>query len=131
MELMQHQGLDFTRTFRLLSEVRREVAPCRLQDEILDRPALDQWLQSYRQRLQRETASDAQRKAAMDQANPKYILRNYLAQMAIEAAEQDDPEPLARLHHCLQQPFAEQPEYEDLAGQPPDWGRHLEISCSS
>lgn len=131
MELMQHQGLDFTRTFRLLSEVRREVAPCRLQDEILDRPALDQWLQSYRQRLQRETASDAQRKAAMDQVNPKYILRNYLAQMAIAAAERDDPEPLARLHHCLQQPFAEQPEYEDLAGLPPDWGRHLEISCSS
>lgn len=131
MELMQHQGLDFTRTFRLLSEVRREVAPCRLQDEILDRPALDHWLQSYRQRLQREMASDAQRRAAMDQVNPKYILRNYLAQMAIAAAEQDDPAPLARLHHCLQQPFAEQPEYEDLAGLPPDWGRHLEISCSS
>ncbi|MNC80569.1 hypothetical protein D3C75_1334110 [compost metagenome] len=67
----------------------------------------------------------------MKLANPKLILRNYLAQQAIEAAEQDDVSKLARLHQALLQPFADDAQYDDLAALPPDWGKHLEISCSS
>jgi serine/tyrosine/threonine adenylyltransferase len=131
LDLMQRQGLDFTRTFRLLSGVRREPGLCPLHDEVLDRQALDLWLTRYRARLASESCPDQQRQIAMDRVNPKYILRNYLAQLVIEAAEQDDVAPLARLHACLQHPYDEQPELDDLAALPPDWGRQLEISCSS
>ena len=73
----------------------------------------------------------AQRQARMQAVNPKYILRNYLAQQAIEAAEQGDYAPVRELHQVLSQPFAEQPGFERYAQRPPEWGKHLEISCSS
>lgn len=78
-----------------------------------------------------EDQSDEERRRLMNATNPKYILRNYLAQMAIERAESDDISVLARLHQALCQPFDEQPENNDLAALPPEWGKHLEISCSS
>ncbi|VFS52270.1 Uncharacterized conserved protein [Budvicia aquatica] len=67
----------------------------------------------------------------MNSVNPKRILRNYLAQQAIEAAENDDVSVLEHLHHGLMDPYSESPEYDDLAQLPPDWGKTLEISCSS
>lgn len=67
----------------------------------------------------------------MKASNPKYILRNYLAQQAIEAAEQDDVGPLTQLHQALSRPYDEQPEFESLAAAPPAWGKALEVSCSS
>lgn len=67
----------------------------------------------------------------MKGANPNYILRNYLAQQAIERAEKEDISVLARLHQALCRPYEEQPEMDDLAALPPEWGKHLEISCSS
>mgnify|MGYP000008572647 CR=1 FL=1 len=85
----------------------------------------------YRQRLQQEQVSDAERQQAMNAVNPKLILRNYLAQQAIESAEQNDVSKLARLHQALLTPFADAAQYDDLAALPPDWGKHLEISCSS
>jgi uncharacterized protein YdiU (UPF0061 family) len=131
LSLMAQEGRDYTRTFRLLSDVEQQQAQTPLRDEFIDRDAFDVWYQKYRQRLQLEQVSDAQRQQAMKQANPKLILRNYLAQQAIEAAEQDDVSKLARLHQALLQPFADDARYEDLAALPPDWGKHLEISCSS
>jgi uncharacterized protein YdiU (UPF0061 family) len=67
----------------------------------------------------------------MRRVNPKYILRNYLAQIAIERAEEGDFSEIERLLTVLRQPYAEQPEAARYAEPPPDWGRHLEISCSS
>ncbi|MFC0227100.1 protein adenylyltransferase SelO [Serratia aquatilis] len=131
LSLMAQEGRDYTRTFRLLCEVKQQQADTPLRDEFIDRAAFDSWYQHYRQRLQQESVSDAERQQAMKKANPKFILRNYLAQQAIEAAEQDDVSKLARLHQVLQKPFDENTEYEDLAALPPDWGKHLEISCSS
>jgi uncharacterized protein YdiU (UPF0061 family) len=64
-------------------------------------------------------------------ANPKYILRNYLAQIAIEKAQQDDFSEIQRLHRILQNLFAEQPEAEAYASLPPDWAGDLCVSCSS
>ncbi|MDW5499422.1 YdiU family protein [Pseudomonas lundensis] len=131
LNLMAQEGRDYSRTFRLLSETEQQQAQSPLRDEFIDRAAFDGWYQQYRQRLQQEQVSDAQRQQAMKAVNPKRILRNYLAQQAIESAEQDDVSTLARLHQALLTPFAEQPEYDDLAALPPDWGKHLEISCSS
>ncbi|MFI8416469.1 protein adenylyltransferase SelO [Serratia sp. NPDC078593] len=129
--LMTAEGRDYTRTFRLLSEVEQQQAQSPLRDEFINRDAFDQWYQQYRQRLQQEQISDAQRQQAMKAVNPKLILRNYLAQEAIEAAEQDDISKLTRLHQALLKPFDDDPRYDDLAALPPDWGKHLAISCSS
>ncbi|MEB7885271.1 protein adenylyltransferase SelO [Serratia fonticola] len=131
LSLMAQEGRDYTRTFRLLSDVEQQQSQTPMRDEFIDRDAFDGWYQKYRQRLQLEQVSDAERQQAMKLANPKLILRNYLAQQAIEAAEQDDVTKLARLHQALLQPFADDAQYDDLAALPPDWGKHLEISCSS
>jgi uncharacterized protein YdiU (UPF0061 family) len=63
--------------------------------------------------------------------NPKYILRNYMAQIAIEKAENGDFSEVNRLLHILQNPFDEHPEAEEYAGLPPDWSESLSVSCSS
>jgi uncharacterized protein YdiU (UPF0061 family) len=67
----------------------------------------------------------------MDAANPKFILRNHLAQEAIHRAEQGDFSETARLLKVLQRPFDEQPEHAAYADFPPDWAQHIEVSCSS
>lgn len=131
LSLMAQEGRDYSRTFRLLSQTEQQQAQSPLRDEFIDRAAFDSWYQQYRQRLQQEQVSDAERQQAMMAVNPKLILRNYLAQQAIESAERDDVSKLARLHQALLTPFADAPEYDDLAALPPDWGKHLEISCSS
>ena len=59
------------------------------------------------------------------------MLRNYLAQSAISAAEQGDYAPVRELHAVLSQPFTEQPGMQRYTERPPEWGKHLEISCSS
>lgn len=131
LSLMIQEGRDYTRTFRLLSLVEMHSAQSPLRDDFIDRAGFDGWYHRYRTRLQQEPIDDVQRQQLMKAVNPKYILRNYLAQQVIDHAEKDDIQPLQRLHQALQHPFAEQPEFDDLAALPPDWGKHLEISCSS
>ncbi|MEI7209463.1 YdiU family protein [Pectobacterium carotovorum] len=131
LRLMQQEGSDYTRTFRLLADSEKQASRSPLRDEFIDRAAFDSWFATYRQRLMQEEQSDEERRRLMNATNPKYILRNYLAQMVIERAESDDISVLARLHQALCQPFDEQPEKNDLAALPPEWGKHLEISCSS
>ncbi|ANI29405.1 hypothetical protein PL78_06065 [Yersinia entomophaga] len=131
LSLMMKEKQDYTRTFRRLSETEQSSAHSPLRDDFVDRDAFDKWYSQYRTRLQQETIDDAQRQQAMKSVNPKLILRNYLAQQAIELAENDDISALHRLHLALQRPFADNAEYDDLAALPPDWGKHLEISCSS
>ncbi|RLM27060.1 hypothetical protein BIY29_03960 [Brenneria alni] len=131
LRLMQQEGADYTRTFRLLATSEKNDRLSPLRDEFIDRPAFDHWFTAYRKRLAQEPQDDAERQQRMKAANPKYILRNFLAQQAIETAEKDDIRVLARLHQALCQPYADQPEMDDLAALPPEWGKHLEISCSS
>jgi uncharacterized protein YdiU (UPF0061 family) len=67
----------------------------------------------------------------MDRVNPKYVLRNYLAQTVISRAQAGDFSELDRLLAVLAHPFDEQPEHEALAAPSPAWGKHLAVSCSS
>jgi uncharacterized protein YdiU (UPF0061 family) len=67
----------------------------------------------------------------MHAVNPKYVLRNYLAQVAIEKAQNGDYEEVRRLLAVLERPFDEQPGNDAYAALPPDWASHLEVSCSS
>jgi len=63
--------------------------------------------------------------------NPKYVLRNYLAQIAIEKAQNKDFSEIARLLGVLEKPFDDQPENDKYAELPPDWASDIEVSCSS
>ncbi|HEX6591276.1 MAG TPA: YdiU family protein [Moraxellaceae bacterium] len=131
LDLMMKNQTDFTRTFRTLSDVTVAGGHPALRDDFLDREGFDAWLLRYRERLARENSQDAERKAAMDRVNPRYILRNYLAQVAIDKAEAGDFSEIEKLRQLLEKPFDEQPENAGYAALPPDWGRHMEISCSS
>ena len=131
--LMQANHVDFTQFFRSLSALRvaapESDAP--LRDMFIDRTAFDTWAASYRARLLQEHSVDTERQVAMNLVNPKYVLRNYLAQVAIEKAQQHDYTEVAKLLEILQKPFDEQPEHQHYAALPPDWASHLEVSCSS
>ena len=93
------------------------------------------WLPRYLARLRHETAAPEAITTAMLAANPKYVLRNYLSQNAISAAEKGDLTYLNRLLEALQTPYAEQPEHEEFAGKRPDWAWDMPgcatLSCSS
>jgi uncharacterized protein YdiU (UPF0061 family) len=67
----------------------------------------------------------------MNRVNPKYILRNYMAQVAIENAQQGDFNEIDRLSHLLRRPYDEQPEMNDYANISPAWANKIVISCSS
>jgi len=131
--LMQNNHVDFTLFFRRLGnlQVENPAADEPLRDLFLDRPAFDAWASQYRQRLKQENSTDAQRRQAMHATNPKYVLRNYLAQIAIEKAQNKDFSQVSKLLGVLERPFDEQPENEKYAELPPDWASELEVSCSS
>lgn len=96
-----------------------------------DSPDIQAWEAQYRERLKAETRDDAARHKAMNAVNPKYILRNYLAEQAIRKAEAGDYSEIATLRRILSCPYNEQPEYETYAAPPPDWARGICVSCSS
>jgi len=137
-KLMQANHVDFTLFFRRLGDLRLDLpaadvlaADAPLRDLFLDRPGFDAWALGYRARLRQEGSVDGLRRLAMHKINPKYVLRNYLAQVAIEKAQQGDYSEVHKLLAVLEQPFDEQPENESYAAPPPDWASHLEVSCSS
>jgi uncharacterized protein YdiU (UPF0061 family) len=132
LQLMQNSGVDYTLFFRRLGEESADQAVARLRDDFVDIRGFDAWGERYVDRVARDGAIDQeQRRARMHAVNPLYILRNYLAQKAIDAAEQGDYSEVRRLHAVLSNPFEEQPGMESYAERPPEWGKHLEISCSS
>lgn len=127
--LMAREGSDYTRTFRMLSQTEQLSATSPLRDEFIDRAAFDSWFVTYRERLQREEITDDARQAQMKAVNPAMVVRNWLAQRAIEQAEQGDYAELHRLHEALRTPFADRS--DEYFSRPPDWGKRLEVSCSS
>ncbi|HET8882333.1 MAG TPA: YdiU family protein [Solimonas sp.] len=124
---------DFTRSFRLLADVpMASDAPAGpLRDEMRNLEAFDAWLPDYRARLQAQGVADAERRAAMNAVNPKFVLRNHLAQRAIEDAERGSGGEIERLLTVLRRPCDEQPEHEAYAAEPPPDARYIEVSCSS
>ncbi|WP_157670890.1 YdiU family protein [Chitinibacter sp. GC72] len=129
-ELMQATHTDWTLFWRSLSHWPLQQNIAELRDLFLARGEFDQWLTRYQSRLN-DGITPEQRSQAMLAANPKYILRNYLAENAIALAQQGDFSEIERLHRCLMQPFAEQPEFAAYATMPPDWAREITLSCSS
>ncbi len=93
------------------------------------------WLRRYIARVHLDVQPTEAHYQRMSHANPKYVLRNYLAQQAIEALERDDASVMTRLMEVLQRPYDEQPEHEELARRRPEWARNKPgcsaLSCSS
>jgi serine/tyrosine/threonine adenylyltransferase len=133
LQAMHDSRVDFTNFFRGLSSVSTlaAVQDIHLRDSFVDRPAIDQWFTDYIRRLRSESSNDPERKKKMDLVNPKYILRNFLAQRAIEKAQAKDFSEISILLKILENPYAEQTEYEAYAIPPPPDPQSIEVSCSS
>ena len=132
---------DFTIFYRNLANIEktdsREEAFTKIEFSFynLDTIASDlktswlNWLKSYLNKINLEIRSDNDRKTAMNLVNPKYVLRNYMAQLAIEATENHNYSVIEELYTLLKTPYNEQPEHEKWFAKRPDWARN-KIGCS-
>lgn len=130
---MQQNLVDYTIFFRCLSklDLQANQSESTLRDLFVERSAFDAWAIQYRERLLQEQSVDIERQARMQQVNPVYILRNYMAQQAIAKAEQGDASEVDLLLKLLQQPFTEQAGMERYSDHPPAWADSISVSCSS
>ena len=137
-KLLSETETDMTLFYRLLATYQRDTdgwahfVPCYYQPQgVSDRTKhnLQAWLQRYQARLSFDGLTDSERQTNMNRVNPRYVLRNYLAQQAIELAEQGDYSELETLKLLLTRPYDEQPEFDRYAQKRPDWARD-KVGCS-
>jgi len=151
-EVLQLVETDMTIYFRKLATISTIEAPAGETDRALIEPLEEAyynpqdlnedtvartaaWIRRYRQRVQRDGTVDEERRRSMNAVNPKYVLRNYLAQLAIDKAQEGDFSMVKELLELLRHPYGEQPGQERLAEKRPEWARHRVgcsmLSCSS
>jgi uncharacterized protein YdiU (UPF0061 family) len=134
LEAMREGKADYTTFFRHLGnfspdDTNGNKIVFTLFDEV---SLIHEWADRYGKRLRSENSIDGERKRDMDSVNPKYVLRNYIAEQAIRKAVYDsDYREIERVRILLKKPFEEQPEFETYAEPAPAWARNLVISCSS
>jgi uncharacterized protein YdiU (UPF0061 family) len=152
LKLLEYAETDMTLFFRHLARIKTDAASLNKTDDELLMPLLPSyyvpeqlthayttqmgaWLRRYIQRVQNNPYNDDARRLAMNAVNPKYVLRNYLAQLAIDKAEQGDFSMVEALLELLRHPYDEQPNRETYAAKRPDWARQRAgcsmLSCSS
>lgn len=134
LNLLANDHVDYSLFFRQLCyfSVDELGNHSQLVDLFIQPEPIIAWLERYRQRLRNEHSVDEVRRHAMLKTNPKYILRNYMAEMAIRKAEDErDYSAIDMFLNLLQSPFDEHPESENYAAPPPDWARQISVSCSS
>jgi uncharacterized protein YdiU (UPF0061 family) len=151
-DVLQRVETDMTLFFRLLATMPVDDAADTAVDTALIEPLrrafysadafesahsarLAGWLRRYIARVRDDRLPASERTARMNRANPKYVLRNYLAQLAIDALANGDPSVMERLMAVLQRPYDDQPQHDDLAERRPEWARNRPgcsaLSCSS
>jgi len=139
-EILQFTETDMTIFFRNLSDFSTEnpsegleivkdafYIPNEVSDTI--REEWNIWFADYATRLKKETISSEERKEKMNAVNPKYVLRNYMSQLAIDDANKGDYKLIDELFQLLKKPYDEQPENEKWFAKRPDWARH-KVGCS-
>lgn len=139
-DLLQAIETDMTIFFRNLSNFKPEnpsegltlvqdafYDPTELSDKI--RQQWNAWFERYAERLLTESISNSQRKSQMDSVNPKYVLRNYISQLAIDAADKGDYSLIDELFKLLKKPYDEQPEHQKWFAKRPEWARN-KVGCS-
>ena len=135
LKRMAADKADFSITFRRLAAFDSTPGAPNdaLRDLFLDREAFDAWGLRYAERLRGEASIDPERGLRMNRINPKFVLRNHLAEVAIQNAQAGDFSEVSRLLKVLQQPFDEAPAGATTsdAGFPPEWAQTIEVSCSS
>ncbi len=141
--LMQQAEVDMTLAFRALADIDPDapaMAPLETafyRQDLRQRHADDwqAWLADYAARLRADGHDAASRRARMHAVNPRYVLRNYLAQQAIDRAEQDDFTMIEDLLKVLRRPYEDQAGSEAFEARRPEWARHRAgcsmLSCSS
>jgi len=129
LSLLEKDAVDYSIFFRKLCDFSSTEQSIR--DLFANPNEFDDWADKYLIRLSQQPLSNTQRQQRMRRVNPQYILRNYMAQVAIEAAEQGDYSQVELLLEVLQNPFEEHPQASQYAGPPPDWATQISVSCSS
>jgi uncharacterized protein YdiU (UPF0061 family) len=142
LQLMAREQVDYSLFWRRLSQAVAQgqddaQAPdwMAVRDLFLDRATWSDWQQDYTREMQHHAQAQGQSwlqvGSQMLRHNPKYVLRNHLAEIAIRKAKLGDFSEVDTLLTLLQSPFDEHPEYDAYAQLPPDWASSIEISCSS
>ena len=127
--VLQSLQVDYTLFFRSISHYDGD-REALLRLGIYHRPMHD-WLDAYDKRLEREESSVAQRQSSMLAINPKYVLKNYMLQEAIDSAKEGDFSLVDALFKIAQDPYSEHKEYERWAAATPEIYRNQKLSCSS
>jgi uncharacterized protein YdiU (UPF0061 family) len=145
-ELMTNTHTDMTIFYRQLADLNFDEyekhldvikVSCYVGDAVFNenREAWQLWLNRYVDRLKEEAKSPEQRKADMHAVNPKYVIRNYMAQLAIDEAEKGNFDLIHELHELLKRPYDQQPDKEKWFTMRPDWALNRvgcsQLSCSS
>lgn len=130
---LHKEKVDYTCFFRWLS--RYEKGNIQSLDPFFDHyhkeSTICEWLKDYDQRLEREKLSESDRQEKMLANNPKFILRNYIAQEIIESVEQDNKELIKQALHLFHHPYEEHPEFSRWALPTPTDKQGIIVSCSS
>ena len=140
-EILRLSETDMTIFFRNLSHIQKDDSvenaikkvefafyiPEEIKENTLDE--WQKWFSVYLKRLQSEELSDQERAVKMNKINPKYVLRNYMSQLAIDAADKGDYTLIFELFQLLKNPYDEQPEFEKWFAKRPDWAR-TKVGCS-
>ena len=126
---LQDAYVDHTNFFRVLSHYDGERMP--LFELAMNPVAIDEWLNLYDARLEKESSSDEERQKKMLKTNPKYVLKNYMLQDAIALAKGGNLSRVEELLYLAQHPFDELPEFEKFAVETPAHYKNVTLSCSS
>tara|TARA_B100001093_G_C26852695_1_gene1025849 strand:+ start:542 stop:2008 length:1467 start_codon:yes stop_codon:yes gene_type:complete len=131
LEPLEKNKIDYCIFFRSLSDYKLTGENNYIKDMFLYSKDFDKWSYEYNKLLKHETVSEEIRHEKMLRVNPKYILRNHMAQEAIILAESGDFSLVTDLLHLLQSPYDEHPSMSRYALNPPNWASTISISCSS
>jgi uncharacterized protein YdiU (UPF0061 family) len=129
LRMMQGMSVDYTLFFRTLSRYNGDRSEI-LKVGLYHQPMHD-WLDAYDERLTRNSSTAEERHNNMLQVNPKYVLKNYMLQEAIDAADKGDFSLVDQLFELAQSPYDEHPECERWAGATPSEFKNQKLSCSS